>query len=62
MRKLKKKVCIYERTSWVIICVSAFFDQDVEKMIKVSRAQRSKKKHVTIIVGLKTFGTNQCSL
>ena len=25
-------------------------------MIKVSRAQRSKKKHVTIIVGLKTFG------
>ena len=38
--------------------MSAFFDQDVEKMIKVSRAQRSKKKHVTIIVGLKTFGTN----
>lgn len=25
-------------------------------MIKVARAQRSKKKHVTIIVGLKTFG------
>lgn len=26
-------------------------------MIKVSRAQRGKKKMVTIVVGLKTFGT-----
>ena len=30
--------------------------QEVTKLIKVSRAQRGKKKTVTIIIGLKTFG------
>ena len=30
--------------------------QEVAKHVKISRAQRGKKKMVTIVVGLKTFG------
>ena len=30
--------------------------QEVVKTIKVSRATRGKKKYVTVVIGMKTFG------
>ena len=30
--------------------------KEIEKLIKISKAQRNKKKIVTVIAGLRTFG------
>jgi len=30
--------------------------QEVEKLIQISKAQRNKKKIVTVVTGLRTFG------
>lgn len=35
--------------------------KEIEKLIKISKAQRNKKKIVTVIIGLRTYGKVVCN-
>ena len=56
MKKLKKKVCEWFVEFSSLTCFAYRLQEVTMKFVEVSRATRSKKKCVTLVVGLKTFG------
>ena len=38
------------------MCVLSHSVQEVEQLVKITQTQRSKKKYVTVVTGLRTFG------
>jgi len=56
MKKARKKQVHYTALYFVGAVLNFHFVQEVEKLIRISKAQRNKKKIVTVVTGLKTFG------